>query len=105
MVMEQLIEIGPAPAIARNRLIRVFPRRTKATPDDPLAYYGPPDLFAQADEIHIDVTFTYDKARAESLAEDWKHVAPVKLGGVAYGDPGRAATSSTATVRRSAEAK
>lgn len=68
------------------RIIRVFPRRTKATPDDDLAYCGPPDLFAEADEVHVSVTFTWDKARAEQLAEDWRYVAPVKLGGVAYGD-------------------
>jgi hypothetical protein len=70
------------------RLIRVFPRRTKATPDDEMAYFGPPTMFAEADEVHIDVTFTYDKPIAEWLAEQWKHVAPVKVGGVAYGDPG-----------------
>lgn len=70
------------------RLIRVFPRKTKATPDDDLAYFGPPDLFAEADEVHVSVTFTYDKARAEELAEQWKYVAPVKVGGVAYGDRG-----------------
>ncbi len=68
------------------RLIRVFPRKTKATPDDALAYFGPPDLFAEADEVHVSVTFTYDKATAERLAEQWRHVAPVKVGGVAYGD-------------------
>jgi hypothetical protein len=70
------------------RLIRVFPRKTKATPDDALAYFGPPDLFAEADEVHISVTFTYDKPKAEALAEQWRHVAPVKVGGVAYGDRG-----------------
>lgn len=69
-----------------NRIIRVFPRRTKATPDDALAYVGSPDLFAEADEVHVSVTFTYDKAIAEGLAEQWRWVAPVKLGGVAYGD-------------------
>jgi hypothetical protein len=69
-----------------SRLIRVFPRRTKATPDDALAYFGPPDLFAKADEVHVSVTFTYDKRYAEELAEAWKYVAPVKIGGVAYGD-------------------
>jgi hypothetical protein len=68
------------------RLIRVFPRRTKATPDDVLAYVGPPDMFSEADEVHVSVTFTYDKLRAEALAEQWQHVAPVKVGGVAYGD-------------------
>lgn len=71
------------------RLIRVFPRRTKASPDDPLAYYTPPDLFAQADAVHVSVTFTFDKSRAEALAEDWRHVASVTVGGVAYGDPGQ----------------
>jgi len=70
------------------RLIRVFPRKTKATPDDALAYFGPPDLKAEADEVHVSVTFTYDKSWAEYLAEQWKHVAPVKIGGVAYGDRG-----------------
>jgi len=69
-----------------TRLIRVFPRRTKATPTDALAYVGPPDLFVEADEVHVSVTFTYDKPRAEQLAEDWRHVAPVAVGGVAYGD-------------------
>ena len=60
------------------RIIRVFPRRTRATPDDELAYFGPPDLFAQADEIHVDVTFTADKFKAEALVE---HVAKVKTAG------------------------
>lgn len=68
------------------RLIRVFPRRTKATPTDELAYTGPPDLFAEADEVHISVTFTYDRERAEQLAEEWRHVAPVKIGGVGWND-------------------
>lgn len=66
------------------RLIRVFPRKTKASPDDDLAYFGPPDLFAEADEVHISVAFSADKPIAERLAEQWKHVAPVKVDGVAY---------------------
>jgi len=72
-----------------TRLIRVFPRRTKASPLDPLAYFGPPDLFAEADEVHVSVAFTYDKPQAERLAEQWRFVAPTKIGGVAYGDPGQ----------------
>lgn len=36
-----------------SRLIRVFPRKTRATPDDALAYFGPPDMFAEADEVHV----------------------------------------------------
>lgn len=70
-------------------LVRVFPRRNKATPDDPLAFFGPPDLFVEADEVHVDCTFTQDKAKAEALAEEWRHVAPAKIGGVAYEDPGQ----------------
>jgi hypothetical protein len=69
-----------------SRIIRVFPRKTKASPDDELAYFGPPDFFAEADEIHVSVSFTWDIPAAERLAEQWRHVAPVKVGGVAYGD-------------------
>jgi hypothetical protein len=69
-----------------RRIIRVFPRRTKATPDDELAYIGSPSMFAEADEVHISVSFTWDKPVAERLAEEWRWVAPVKIGGVAYGD-------------------
>jgi len=68
------------------KLIRVFPRRTKATPDDDLVRFGPPGLFDDADRVHVSVTFTYDKAIAEQLAEQWRHVAPTEIGGVAYGD-------------------
>jgi len=71
-----------------TRLIRVFPRRTTATPDDPLAYVGPPDLFVEADAVHISVAFTYDKPKAEQLAAAWAPIAPVTIGGVAYGNRG-----------------
>jgi hypothetical protein len=71
------------------RLIRVFPRRTKATPTDRLAYCGPPDLFAEADEVHVSVAFTWDIPEAERLAEIWRHVAPVKIGGPAYEKQGQ----------------
>ena len=43
------------------RLIRVFPRITKATPRDDLARFGPPTLFDEADEVHVSVTFSEDK--------------------------------------------
>jgi hypothetical protein len=78
------------------RLARVFPRRTKATPNDELCFTGPPDLFGvEADEVHISVSFTWDKDRTEQLAYQWQRVAPVKIGGVGWrstefphGDPG-----------------
>jgi hypothetical protein len=67
-------------------LLRVFPRRTKATPTDADVRFGPPTLFDEADEVHVSVTFTWDKPKAERLAEAWSRIAPTKLGGVAYGD-------------------
>lgn len=67
------------------RIIRVFPRRTRATPTDPLAYVGPPDLFGEADEVHVSVTFSWDLPDAERLARAWEVVARVKLGGPATG--------------------
>jgi hypothetical protein len=45
-------------------------------------------LFAQADQVHISVSFTWDKPRAEWLEKQWRHVARTKVGGVAYGDRG-----------------
>jgi hypothetical protein len=53
-----------------------------------LARFGPPGFFDEADEIHISVAFTQDKPKAEWLAHQWERIAPVKIGGVAYGDPG-----------------
>lgn len=82
--MSGLVQI----AGSARRIIRVFPRRTKASPDDELAYFGGPNLFSEADEVHVSVAFTADKPKAEQLAEEWRRVAPVKVGGVAYGDPG-----------------
>lgn len=81
--MTQLINFGTAEP---QRLARVFPRKNKATPRDDLAFFGPPpNLFPfQVDEVHVDVTFTQDKSHAEWLAEQWRHIAPVKIGGVAY---------------------
>ncbi len=70
------------------KVIRVFPRRTKATPADDLAYVGPPDLFATADQVQISVSFTWDIPEAERLAKAWAHVAPVEVGGPAYNAQG-----------------
>jgi hypothetical protein len=69
------------------RIARVFPRRTRATPTDELAFTKPPDLFApEVDEVHISVAFSYDMPTAERLAEAWSVVAPVKIGGPATGE-------------------
>lgn len=71
------------------KIIRVYPRRTAATPDDAdVRIACPPGLFDQADEVHISVTFTWDRPLAERLAEQWRRVAPVRIGGPAHDDPG-----------------
>lgn len=74
------------------KILRVFARRTKATPDDDLVRIGPPDRFDPPegiDEVHISVTFTRDLAHAERLRDAWKKIHPhVLVGGPACGDPG-----------------
>lgn len=71
-----------------KRIIRVFCRQTNYTPTDEYAFVGqPPGLFIpEHDEIHISVSFTWDKPLAEELAFQWESVTnkPVKLGGPAY---------------------
>ena len=69
-------------------IARVFPRKTKATPDDALAFFDVPGLFPPVvDEVHVSVAFTWDIPKAERLAYQWEKVAPVKLGGPAFGNP------------------
>lgn len=72
------------------RIARVFPRKTKATPDDDLVFFGsPPLLFPpEVDEVHVSVAFTYDLPLAERLAREWGKVGPVKMGGPAFNQPG-----------------
>jgi len=70
------------------RIARVFPRRTKATPVDALAFTTEPPFFAEADKVHISVAFSWDIPEAERLAREWKHVAPVEIGGPAIGTRG-----------------
>lgn len=74
-----------------KRIARVFPRKTRATPDDALAFVGaPPKSVLDSggfDEIHISTTFTYDIPKAEELAKKLEKVGvPLKVGGPAYGD-------------------
>lgn len=69
-------------------ILRVFPRRTKATPDDAGVRFGYPGLFDAADEVRVSVAFTWDVPQAERLAKAWSVVAPVTIGGPAYGLPG-----------------
>jgi hypothetical protein len=71
------------------KTIRVFPRKTKLTPDDENVRVNcAPRFFDEADEVHISVLFTEDLPKAERLAKEWSRVAPVRTGGVATGERG-----------------
>lgn len=71
------------------KIVRIFPRRTLATPDDRDVRIGFPDLFPPAaDEYWISVTFTYDIPVAERMFAEWKRIGPTRIGGPAFGDPG-----------------
>jgi hypothetical protein len=72
------------------KIARVFARKTKATPDDELAFTAsPPKIPPEVDAVHISVTFTYDIPKAEQLAEAWSKIGvPVLMGGAALNDPG-----------------
>lgn len=73
-----------------TRIARVFPRRTKATPTDELAFTGGPGLSPpEVDAVHISVAFEWDAKRAEELAKDWAPVAPVQIGGPGVGTVGK----------------
>lgn len=74
-------------------MLRLFPRKTRATPTDPLALSGAsclklPKIVPEVDEIHVSVTFTWDLPLAEQIGKVWKPVAPVIFGGPATGDTG-----------------
>jgi hypothetical protein len=71
-------------------ILRVFPRRTTATPTDDRAFIGNPPMFwPDADEVHVSVAFSWDRAEAERLACAWMATGlPVSIGGPAYDAPG-----------------
>ena len=77
------------------KVARVFPRKTNASPTDPLCFFNnPPQILETGDplldinEVHVSVTFTYDMKKAEELAFQWESLGkPVKLDGPAFGKP------------------
>jgi len=70
-------------------MIRVFPRRTKWTPIDKLAFVGDPPLFRPEDQpVKISVAFTWDRKEGERLYRSWKSCySDVELGGPAFNYP------------------
>jgi hypothetical protein len=73
-------------------MIRVFVARNQWTPDDELAFVGPPPLFRPHDRrtpVRVSCTFTWHKAEAERLALAWSaFYDDVQVGGPAYHDRG-----------------
>lgn len=71
-------------------MIRVFPRRTKWTPTDNLAFVGDPPLWRPAEQpVKISVTFTWDIEEGKRLYRAWSdYYQDVEIGGPAYGDQG-----------------
>lgn len=71
-------------------MIRVFPRRTKWTPDDDLAIIGDPGLFRPPiQSVKISCAFTWDIPESERLYRAWSAYYPdVDLGGPAFGNRG-----------------
>lgn len=69
-----------------KNIIRVFPTKTRATPDDVDAYFDDPPalLLPDADEVHVSCLFSWDKPKAERLAEAWGQYYQVRVGGPAY---------------------
>ena len=71
--------------------MRVFPRRTNATPDDELVRIGGPDLLSpliEPDRVQVSVAFTWDLPAAEKMAKDWALITPTEIGGPATGQRG-----------------
>jgi len=74
-----------------SKIIRVFPRKIKnATPDDEdVRINVAPNLYDEADEVHISVSFTWDIPRAEKLYRLWNFAGfNVKIGGPAFNEKG-----------------
>jgi hypothetical protein len=71
-------------------MIRVFPRRTKWTPDDEFAFVGDPPFFRPPEmPVKVSVTFTWDIPEAQRLQKAWsQYYKSVLIGGPALDDTG-----------------
>jgi len=74
-----------------NDIIRVFPRKTKWTPTDDLAFVGEPKepLLIPDLPVYISVTFSWDLKKAHDLVIPWSRVSRqpvISIGGPAIGD-------------------
>lgn len=74
-----------------EKIIRVFPSKTRQTPIDELAFYDIPPIVGRPPDypVKVSCTFTWDIERAEQLYQAWDAVySDVELGGPAFDDPG-----------------
>ena len=72
-------------------IARVFPRKTAYTPKGDGVYCESPGLFPPDEKIQeafVSCSFSWDKPKAEQLADEWGRWMRVTLGGPAYDDPG-----------------
>ncbi len=73
-------------------MIRIFPRRTKWTPTDELAFIGDPPMFRPSQRdipVKISVAFTWDIVEGQRLKRSWKRFYDdVRVGGPAFDDLG-----------------
>ena len=71
-------------------MIRVFPRQTKWTPTDDLAFVGYPGLIRpEKQPVRVSVAFTWDIPEGMRLRQAWAdYYDDVLIGGPAFGDPG-----------------
>lgn len=80
--------------MSNENFIRVFPRKTKWTPTDDLAFFDEPPLFTLPDvPVHVSVVFTWDIPKANRLFDSWRqrwagNKSIVRIGGPALNDPG-----------------
>jgi len=69
----------------------VFPRKTSYTPEGDNVFFDVPPALAMDENISeamVSCVFSWDKPRAEWLAEQWGQIMRTSLGGPAYDDPG-----------------
>lgn len=79
--------------LPNSAVIRVFPYRTKWTPDDPMAFIGEPPLFrpgTRKTPVRVSVTFSWHRDEAQRLAWSWgRFYDDVQIGGPAYDVDGK----------------
>ena len=74
-----------------ENIVRVFPKRTKWTPNDDLAFIGEPPIIGRPDDlpVYVSCSFTWDINECERLYRSWSaHYSDVQIGGPALGDRG-----------------